>query len=326
MHHLTDERTLSAALLAIAVILGLSVPALSLFLKPAALPALLVVVILSLVPFAKMPGSSLFSLRLPVLRIVAWQQFVLPCIVIAAATVAKVPDQIIVLMTVTIASGALFASPALAELLHLNRERALQCMVLSTLLTPLSLFLFLNLYRDAGTHIHLEVYVQRIAVFLIVPFLLFSAYRILVKDLNETIVTRVNDASRWGVIISLVVFCIGIMSDVSDEVKAAPSVVLFDLIVATLLCCGMLLLTVIVMWRFGADEALTAGILCGFRNVGLGYALVGEAIGHQLAVYVGISMLPMFLTPVIIRVVYAERQKAMALAASGVHAGHAVTG
>jgi hypothetical protein len=65
------------------------------------------------------------------------------------------------------------------------------------------------------------------------------------------------------------------------------------------------------MHRFGQSEALTAGILAGFRNVGLGYALVGETIGHQLAVYVGVSMLPMFITPVIIRVVYANRQEAL---------------
>ena len=315
MHHLSDERTVSAALLAIAVILGLTVPSLSALLKPVALPALLVVVILSLVPFARMPASSLVSLKAPVLRIVAWQQFALPAIVIAAATVLKVPDQIVVLMVVTIASGALFASPALAELLHLNRERALQCMVLSTLLTPLSLFTFLNIYRDAGTHIQLEIYVQRVSVYLIVPFLLFTAYRILVKDLSERVVARVSDISRWGVILALVVFCIGIMSDVSNEVGTSPRVVLFDLAIASLLCCGMLLLTIITMWRFGADEALTAGILCGFRNVGLGYALVGETIGHQLAVYVGVSMLPMFLTPVIIRVVYTQRQRAAAAAA-----------
>ncbi|MEZ5843066.1 MAG: hypothetical protein R3D27_04960 [Hyphomicrobiaceae bacterium] len=316
MHYLSDERTISAAFLAVAVLLGLTVPSLSALLKPVALPALLVVVVLSLVPFARMPASALLSLKAPVLRIVAWQQFALPGIVIAAATVLKVPEQVVVLMVVTIASGALFASPALAELLHLNRERALQCMVLSTLLTPVSLFIFLNIYRDAGTHILLDVFVQRVAVFLIVPFLLFAAYRILAKDLSDKVVERVSDISRWGVILALVVFCIGIMSDVSNEVGTSPRIVIFDLIVASMLCCGMLLLTIVTMWRYGADEALTAGILCGFRNVGLGYALVGEAIGHQLAVYVGVSMLPMFLTPVIIRVVYTQRQQAGAAAAA----------
>ena len=319
MFRFFDERTLASALLACAVLLGMALPSSASILKPYALPALFLVVVLSLIPFAKLPIDNLFSMRAPVLRVVAWQQFALPCIVISVAIVAKLPDTIIVFTVVTACSGALFASPALAELLHLNRQRALQCMVLSTLLTPISLFLFLSLFRDASTALNIAMYIERIAVFLIAPFVLFAAYRIVAtRCVPDALDEKLNFISRWGVIVALIVFCIGIMSDVSDEFGRAPQVVLFDLAIATLVCSGMLLLTVIVMYRFGQDEALTAGIVVGFRNVGLGYALVGDAIGHQLAVYVGISMLPMFVTPVIIRVVYANRSASARSSSSAV--------
>lgn len=296
-----EERTLAVLVLASGIFIGLAVPAIADFLQPLALPALFLVIVFSLVPFARLPVPDLFSINREMMRIVLWQQGVLPCIVIAAGIVARFPDSIILLMIVTACSGSLFSSPALAEILQLDRQRALQAMVLSTLFMPLSLFLFLSAFRGIQANLDITTYALRTLVFLVIPFALLAAWRPIAKKMDEATTFKVSFAARWATIAALLVFGTGLMSAVSDNLAAAPSKVLFLLALATLLCLLMTGLTTIVMYRFGHREALTAAIVAGFRNIGLGFALVGEMIGPDLAVYAGISLLPVFVAPLILR-------------------------
>ncbi len=296
-----DERNLAVLVLASGIFIGLAIPAIADYLKPLALPALFLVIVFSLVPFARLPAPELFSINGEMSRIVLWQQVVLPCIVIAAGIVARFPDSIILLMIVTACSGSLFSSPALAEILQLDRRRALQAMVLSTLFMPVSLFVFLSAFRGIQANLDIGAYALRTLVFLVIPFALLAAWRPIAQRMNEKTTLRVSFVSRWATIVALLVFGTGLMSAVSDNLTAAPGKVLFMLVLAALLCLLMTGLTTVVMYRFGHREALTAAIVAGFRNIGLGFALVGEMIGPDLAVYAGISLLPVFVAPLILR-------------------------
>lgn len=298
---LREERTLAVLVLASGIFIGLGVPSVADFLRPWALPALFLVVVFSLVPFARLPAHQLIAIDRDMIRILLWQQVVLPCIVIAAGIVARFPDSIIVLLIVTACSGSLFSSPALAEILGLDRERALQAMVLSTLFMPISLFLFLSVLFGAQAQMDLSAYGLRTVIFLFLPFALLALYRPLARSMPEMRTRKVGYVSRWATILALLVFGTGLMSAVSDKLQANPTKVVFFLALATFLCLLMMALTTIVMYRLGHREALTASIVGGFRNIGLGYALVGETLGPDLAVYAGISLVPVFIAPLVLR-------------------------
>jgi hypothetical protein len=62
------------------------------------------------------------------------------------------------------------------------------------------------------------------------------------------------------------------------------------------------------MHRFGRREAMTAGLLSSFRNVGLSYALVGDMVGPEIGLYVGVSMIPVFVAPLLLHIVIAMRR------------------
>jgi len=299
---LYEERTIATAILALGVLLGLAAPPLTKIFQPYALPALFLVMVFSLVPFARLDRDDLFSVEPAVWRMVLWQQLLLPCLVIAAGILAKFPDTVVALMIVTTCAGSLFAAPALAELLSLDRRRALQCMVLSTLIMPASLFAFLSAFLGFNVELNFLEYTRRAVLFLIIPFSIFAVYRLIVRRLPEVATEHINGVGRWGSIISLLIFGIGVMASVSTQVYVNPLKVVFYLVIASSVAAGMLAVTTVVMFKHGFNEALTAGILSGFRNVGLGYALVGDMIGPELAPYVGVSMLPIFIAPLVIRV------------------------
>ena len=309
---LREERTFAVLVLASGIFVGLAVPAIADMLRPWALPALFLVCVFSLVPFARLPLSAIISIDQDLLRVVLWQQVVLPCIVIAAGVVAHFPSSVIVLMIVTACSGSLFSSPALAEILGLDRQRALKAMVLSTFFMPLSLFLFLSIFHGSKASLDIGAYGLRTLVFLVIPFILLAAWRPAAKRMTEAASNKVAMVSRWATILALLLFGTGLMSAVSDKIEEDVGKVLFLLALATLLCLLMVGLTTIVMYRFGRCEAMTAAIVAGFRNIGLGFALVGETLGPDLAVYAGISLLPVFVAPLVIRLTMVSRDAASA--------------
>ena len=145
------DRLFAGWLLAGTITAGFMVPGLSEHFAPFALPALFCMIVASLIPMARLKLEEVFSLEVDILKTVFWQLFVLPTIILAAAYLAKLDPSIVTLMAVTACAGSLFASPALADLLGLNQRKALQCMVLSTFIMPVSYFLFMTVIM------HLEV-------------------------------------------------------------------------------------------------------------------------------------------------------------------------
>ncbi len=308
-----DERMVALGILALSIVSGLAVPRLATWCEPIALPSLLLVVIFSLVPFATIDRAELTSVNPDVWRILAWQQIALPCLVISLGIIGRFPDSIISLMIVTACSGALFASPALASLLDLDRRSALQCMVLSTLAMPFSMYGFLSAFKGTTASLDLQTYAVRVLIFLMIPAVAFFVYRIACVRISGPSRSTVEAFARWAVIASLAVFGIGMMRSVSEQLAASPVQVLFYFLLTATMCLAMLTMTTIVMYRFGPSEALTAAILSGFRNVGLGYALVGDMLGPELSVFVGVSLLPIFTAPLFLKMLadYRNRQRSV---------------
>lgn len=303
-----DERSLALLVLATSIVVGLAYPPLARVLAPAALVGLFFVVIFSLVPFATLPLRQLVSLDQRIGRVVLWQQIVLPSVVVALGILLKLPVSVISLLIVTTCSGALFAAPALAALLDLDRREALQCMVLTTLSMPVSMFVFLTVV--VGGHIQLDLWTYgiRVLIFLALPFLVFLLYRPVAAAMSEPMRANAEWLSRWAVVGALAVFGIGMMARVTSHLTRNPGEVAFYLVLTTVVCIFMLTVTTIVMHRYGSSSAMTAAILTGFRNVGLGYALIGEMIGPELAVYTGVGLLPVFTAPAILKMIASRRQ------------------
>lgn len=217
-----EQRTLALALLAVAILSGLAVPSVTLALQPFAMHALLLVVVLSLAPFAQLSLSNLVAADISVWRLVLWQQVFMPCFVVAIGVLANFSDPIIQLMTVSACAGSLFASPMLAELLGLDRRHAVQCMIVSTLVMPASLYVFLSVFQAMNVSLDMAEYAWRVVVFLGFPLALFIVYGQIINRIPAGISANIEGAARWGAVLALVVFGLGMMHSVSDLLNEKP--------------------------------------------------------------------------------------------------------
>lgn len=297
-----DSRLLVSWLLAGTIAAGFLVNGLSDVFAPYALPALFVMIVASLIPMARLQLGEIFSLELDVLRIVFWQLFVLPSIMLAATHLLRVDIRVVQLMAVTACAGSLFASPALADLLGLNQRKALQCMVLSTFVMPCSYFLFFSLVLHSAVEIEIGGFVGRTGLFLLLPAAIFLFYSAFAEIMSDELVDGIEKVARWTTIIALVIFGLGIVGPASRLLHSDPQRFVTFLVIVTLLGAGMAFMTTIVMYRQGITNALTASIVSGFRNVGLGFVLIQGTASEETAAYVGVSQIPIFLAPLVMRI------------------------
>ena len=296
-----NDRLVAGWLLAGTITAGFLVPGLPAHFASFALPALFCMVVASLIPMARLDLEEVFSLEGDILRIVFWQLFVLPTIILAAAHLAKIGTSIVTLMAVTACAGSLFASPALADLLGLNQRKALQCMVLSIFIMPFSYFFFLTLILHSEVDIEIANFIGRIGIFLMVPAALFLIYSAYAEEMPDKMVANVETTARWVTIVALMIFGLGIIGPAAEVMRHEPARFVSFLCIVTALGAGMAFLTTIVMYRQGITNALTASIVSGFRNVGLGFVLIQGSASADTMAYVGISQIPIFFAPLIMR-------------------------
>jgi bile acid:Na+ symporter, BASS family len=289
---------------------GLLTPNLAEALAPYSHLSLFCLVVLSLVPMGRLDFDEVFSMDWKVWQIVFWQLFVLPAIVIAAAHLAKVNDSITALLVVTASAGSLFASPTFAELLDVNKRKALQCMILSTFLMPASYFLFFTGVLHASVSIDLMGFVNRCVLFLALPFGLFLLYMGYARCLPERVALTIEHGSRRMTILALICFGIGILGPARDLLWTDANRFMIYLAMVTSLGVGMAYLTAIVMYKQGITDALTASIVSGFRNVGLGFVLLSGMSLETMATYIGVSQIPIFLAPLVLNILMRRKESA----------------
>jgi hypothetical protein len=294
------ERSIACWLLAGTIIVGYLLPGLSELLSPFAFFSLFCMIILSLVPMARMDVEDIFTLDKKVWQIVMWQSFVLPGIVLSSTILLKLNSSIALLMMVTASAGSLFASPTFAELLKLDRRKALQCMILSTFIMPISYFVFFELILRTHIYIDLGNFALRCITFLILPIGLFLVYMGIARSIPPATIEMIERSARRLTILALMVFGVGILGPARFMLFHDPSRFVMFLFIVSVLGASMAWITAVVMFKQGMTDALTASIVSGFRNVGLGFVLLPGVLSDETAAYIGISQIPIFFAPLVV--------------------------
>lgn len=295
------ERSVSSILIAGAVLAGAVFPGVSAHAYPYAFHSLILVVLFSFM-MLETGLSELFSRIHPLTRLaLGWQALALPALATAICLAAQADANVTAVLVATSTAGSVFASPTLARLMGLNQAVAAQTMVLSTLVMPATLLIFSEIAGIVPPDMSLFIYLQHIVFFLVAPLVLAAIYW-------ETAAARPALAERshrllhWASTLALLVFCFGVMSRLHVSDGPEPPLAKYIVIV-----CGSVVVgyvgTALLFRSLGRRDSLTLGMLAANRNVALAFALLGEALPEDVLVYVALAQFPIFLAPVILRLV-----------------------
>ena len=298
------------AFLAMAVGAGVVFPQVSALAAPFVFPALFVLLTLSLSLATDRPMAILTKPDPAVWGIMLWQMAFIPLLVILVGWALDLAADLHLMLLATAVSGSVFASPTIAHLMKLNSRLPINGMVLSTFLMPVTLFLFGGALEGGGLDISMSQYGSRVAIFLFLPLFLSVLINRFVRKLPETRMPTIFLALRVGAVAALLTFGVGIMDRVAEKFETDPDRVLIFLLIVVGFALATVIGTIALFWSMGRDLTIAATILSVHRNVGLTYALIGTAAGHDFAIYVAVSQIPMFLSPLLIHLIQMFRRGA----------------
>ena len=126
------------------------------------------------------------------------------------------------------------------------------------------------------------------------------------RAVTEATLQRVGPAVDGAVVWLVVLYGFGVMDGMLARLLAEPSWVLGGLALAFAGNFGMNALTALVFLPAGRRLALAGGLLAGNRNMALFLAVLPAATDHRILLFFALCQFPLFLSPFLLRGLYAR--------------------
>ncbi len=283
------------------VFIGIAVPDLASALRPALGP---LVALLLGVSLLRLDWAGLFdALRRPGVMALAtlWYLGLCPLLVWGLAAAAGVPSGLAQALVLNAAAPALVASVTQSQLLRLDAALAVVLVVVTTFCLPLTLSPVLLWLLDVELSVDLAAFYWRFLLFVGLPFAAAWALR---RWLSAGLLQRHAEALDGMSVVVLLLAALAMMDGVAARLAAEPGTVLLFLLATACFNLGFQVLGALVFWRRGRYQAFSLGLATGNRNTALILVLTGDIFGSDLALYVAMAQIPIYLLPLVARPVY----------------------
>lgn len=292
--------------LAASIFIGIAFPQLASWFAPFLLPAIFLLFTFAILQI-RFADVWQYALReKSTWYILVWQLVMLP---LAAFFLLRpvLSDYFFLLAVVSLCTGAITATTALTSVFGLNSALSLVVGMIGTVLMPIPLYLFLTLGAGLEAPVQLEVYVNRILVFIVAPFLLVAALRYIISDSADA---RLRAQMPTAALVLLTIFGLAVMDGVQALLLEQPLLLLQYVLLAFTVSVVVQLLTYFALRFLGRRDAMTACLLCAYRNMGIVAAIAGASLGEHFFIYVGVWQLPMYTLPKLLERIYRDKSVA----------------
>lgn len=279
------------------VLLGLILPDLAAFARPALAPsvALILTAALLRVDWAIMYGYA----RRPgvVLALALWCMLVSPVVTWVLVQFLPLPPGLATAIILMAAAPPILGATGLALVLGLDGALAAVAGLLSTVVTPLSVpplaLALLGLELEVG----LAEFMLRLAIVIGAAL----ALALIVKRLTRPEQLRTQAPRIDGLfVLFMLVFAVGIMDGVTAVVVSDPGKAALWLGAAFIANPALQILGALAFAGLGRQRALTAGLLTGNCNMGVLLAALPAEGNFDIVLYFALAQLPMFMLPALL--------------------------
>lgn len=290
-------------LLAASIFVGIAFPALAAILKPFLFPLIFLLFLCAMLQVSFSDAAQVMFKDKASWITLVWQLLILPFLFYVCLK-PILPTQLHTFAVVSMCAGAITATTALARMFNLNSTLSLVVCLSAAVLMPLPLFLFLRLLLGADAQIDLSVYSIRIAIFILLPFIIVFLIRKWITPQSDL---WIKQQMPTAVLILLMLFGLSVMDGVGDLMFSDPIKLLSYVLLAFGISLGVQLLTYAALYFLGRCDAATGAMLCAYRNMGLAAAITGSSLGEDFFIFLGVWQLPMYILPLVLRKAYEAR-------------------
>lgn len=251
--------------------------------------------------------NGLKNIRATMLAVLTFQLLV-PLSVLTVALIFGVAQSPYVLAAVLVLSApALSGSPNLSILLGADPEPAFRLMVLGTAVLPFTMLpIFWLLPQVGGLDEAIFGALRTFAAIFaaIVAGFVVSARFFPNPDKQQT------EAIDGVMTIALVVIVVALMAALAPALQRSPVEVLGWMVLAFAISIGMQVVTFLLLRKRGNPrDAVPFSIVSGNRNVAIFLVTISPEVAEPLLIFLGCYQVPMYLTPILTRPLYAKAVK-----------------
>ena len=281
-------------ILPVGVFIGVLLPDLAQLLRPLLVPVILVMLSGALLGL-NWRALGAYGRRFGIgLGLFAWQLIASPLLVGAGTALLGLPPELSLALILNASAPPITANAVYAQLLDLDAPLAVYCIVLTTLLLPLTLAPVTAMLLESAMALDTGLFFLRVTAFIGGPFLIAAALR---RCLGSEFIVHNAGAINGLNVLCLLIFAVAVMDGVSARLFADPAAVARLVIAAFTLNILLHVAGFIAFARAGTLRALSVAMCSGNRNMGLILAITTGVVGPDFAIYVGVAQLPMYCVP-----------------------------
>ncbi|MEM9063006.1 MAG: hypothetical protein AAGD13_21280 [Pseudomonadota bacterium] len=230
-----------------------------------------------------------------------WQMIGIPAIVTIVCFITNADFLTTSVVIATTTAGSVFASPALAHLVGLDRSMAIRKMLLSTFIMPISLLFFGEINGMISRDLSIFNYAQHVVFFLLLPMVIAVGYWETSPRFGPRGSVHMLKVMHWAATITMMGFCGGMMSKLHGAGPDHYEQLAHYILLVAAIVIAIYAVTGLLFAHLGRRSALTLGMLAANRNVALSFALISDVLPTDVLVYVAIAQFPIFLSPIVVR-------------------------
>ncbi len=287
--------------LAISVLAGLVLPDLAAFMRPVMMPAVWMLLFLSMVRIDWV--EILQYARRPVLLsgVLGWLLVVAPVLVWLTLRMTGIPPGLGMALVLMTASAPIMSSPAFALLLGLDASLSLAAMVIATMAAPFTLPVIAIHLMGLDLGIDTWGFMTRLAALIGSAMALSMVFgRVAGRRRLEAWSGTIDG---W-VVIWLIIFAIAIMDGVTAATLQDPLHVLLLVAAAFVANVGLQIAGASAFAWVGRRQALTVGFSTGNRNMGILLAVLPATTHPDVLIFFALAQLPVFMLPAMLAPLY----------------------
>jgi BASS family bile acid:Na+ symporter len=280
--------------LAAGVLVGIVLPSLARWAAPLLLPSIVVLLVFSLMRLRLSEVLAVLGQPAATTMVLVWLLLAAPVTALGLVAIATPPPALATAIVLASASAPVFSTIAFALMFRLDAALATVVVVASIFIMPATLPPLALLLLGLDLKIDLVDFMLRLAALVGGSLALALCVRAAVPlprlERHGEILDGLN-------VVGLLVFAIAIMDGVTDTLLARPAYV--GLTLGASFAANLLLQLAggALFWRLGRRAALTVAIASGNRNMGLLLAALGASADRDVALYLAIAQVPIYLVP-----------------------------
>jgi BASS family bile acid:Na+ symporter len=280
---------------------GLLFPALAALAWPLVLPVTFLLLVASVMRLDAAAAIGHARRPLKPLLVVAVQMVAAPLAVAAVVKALPLPPTLASALVLTATTTPLLSSPAFCLLLGLEAELALIVLMGTMIAVPFTMPQLALSLLDLEIALGPAQFMGRLALFVGAGFATAAVLR---RWIGARAIRGHARALDGVNVLLLVAFAVAVMDGVTARFLSDPRHVGLFVAAAFLFNLTLQAFAALAFLPAGRRTALTAGFLCGYRNMPLPLVVLGAAAPADFALYVAVAQLPMYMLPAVMLPAY----------------------